>query len=121
MGDLRGDIWRAVGRGGRMPSGYRDPGINPDSKKAAERCKFVLPADAALIYALMPAGLGEEASDGSLKHVYCGLDFLVEPWTLPPQVPTLLLIQVRPRQRSASCWSWRSSSSRWGAAPWASP
>ena len=34
----------------------------------------------------------EEASDGSFTHVYRGLDFVLQPWTLPP-VPDLACLR----------------------------
>ena len=77
---------------------------------AVPRCRFSLPADAALIFALMPQGLGEEASDGSFSHAYRGLDFVLEPWTKPP-VPDLASLRPHPDAKklmfvatTCACW-----------------
>lgn len=109
MADLQGGI-RQNYRGTIMLSNYRDGDASADVKKAVPRCKFTLPADAALIFALMPQGLGEEATDDSDTHVYGGLDFVLEPWSLPP-LPDLESLRPRADKKklmfvatTCDCW-----------------
>ena len=67
MAALRGNIRREWPPGsGRVGlNAYRDGGVYNDAMQSAPPCAFTLPADAALFFALMPEGFGEEASDGS--------------------------------------------------------
>ena len=85
MSDLRGDVLRLPRFGGNMMScAYRDGGSYEDAGEAVPRCGYSLPADAALFFALLPLGFGEEASDGSFTHYNRGLEIMLEPWMKTP-------------------------------------
>jgi hypothetical protein len=77
MYEARGWIYRE--QCGNQPSAYRDGGTSEESMRPAPAPAFKLPADAALLWALLPDGLGDEHShDG--EGPFSGFELCLQPW-----------------------------------------
>ena len=104
MSDLYGDIPREYppGSGQIMNNGYRDGGYKPDAWEVARACTAPdMPADAALFFALAPAGFGSGASDGSFVQLFDGFEVSVAPYA--PDAGHAERMRARQPQQDFGC------------------
>ena len=79
--EANGEIAREwpPGSGEVVFNDYRGGGTTEGASEPVGRCKFRLPAEAALFWALLPGGFGEHSySDG--MSGYAGFELALEPW-----------------------------------------